>query len=1142
MPFWRRSPLAREYEVTKRPIFLLDGWNIVQGTDAAAYVSGSVTDGVMYGTNGYLGVRHRSECETVGFESNVFVNGVYHNVPVDRQIDSEALPYEMQMGAAVCTVNLDCLIDGDCGTLRSVPPRRLDLRNATYHSECRDVMSGDGGLMFDGDYRRVVSMKELDLWGADIVYSNFTFGSSPYDLYLGESPNIFYSNNMNSTNPDASPSYLLEFVVTITVDLREWAILRGDSVDDILLQSRTSGVVESIVTQSTCAVDYENSSVKITPEHQLLCETGDHGLMEQNFSAAALSCPSDSESDPGFGGRIISSFENQKKKTLSFKKRFIISITPDTLPTRVTVTYLARHHSGGIPSARLFPTISEIMEDQRLILNEFWDHFLIDLQQQEELTPDRLRLSLLFNAFRLFCVSHNLHNGLPRGGCSATKTSLLYDLHQYLYHGIFYTLTSPPRALALLRGLYSLLPQARVNAHRISLKHGAIFPRSTIKGTECEQHNTVSQARLHVNAEIGYIINFFFAAVETIDQKDRLWLLELMLETARVWPQLGEWVESEGVFRLDNIAGPDEYNSTASGNFYIHLSAKMHMRYVLDLYEQQLALLGEEAMTNLLKQIDMDKSELENFRATSDGIVIRRNDHLGVYLVHDYFHTLKEWKGERPKHPLSMNYHPLAIFSHMLVDIPEVLLGMLLYQEEFEKKDLVRNLAHYEALCTYDSPESLAIVAAVDFQSNGSFAHAVPLLRSLMSLDVDNVIYTADEGLHFGVMSSSWIAIVSGIGRLKLGKRTLYLDPCFPAGLSIVKFTICWRGSTLSTTVDKDYVTYELIAGDSIRFVHGDGHRIHLHTGFHRYTAKRQVSVPRLIRSSEGEFDGAVFLCETLFDEITDIHYMAWYKTLESLFENYRALHLREIQPLTTDEFFEKVIYQAEEREIAFSGIHNVLLDRGIDLELGTPDDAEIVETRYGLANAKVAEMAEILSRMTPRVNAGMHALLKDLSNSGIALAVVTYSRSLKTLMHYNPEVMPLFLAYIDGEEAHDRHIKSRPHVDIFLRAAEKIHVNPARCVVFSMYLDRGFKASSLANFRMFFDVEGIFATKRVSQQTQPYPTLSNDAAAAVGRDGVPLILRLSRENLPTTIDALEDMMYGRCDAVDERHVASYTK
>ncbi|ORC93615.1 glycosyl hydrolase [Trypanosoma theileri] len=1126
-----RTFLARDYEVPKRPIFILDDWDIVQGTDAAAYVSSGVTDGVMYGTNGCVGVRHRSECETIGFQTSVFMNGVYHSLPLDTCIDSKALPEEMQVGATICDVNLDCLIDGDSGTLRAMPLRRLSLRDATYHSYCNDVMSGDGGLMFDGEYRRVVSVKELDLWGADVVYSGFSFNNSPSEMHLNESTTLSRSMGQiaSSQNGEFSTSYTLDFVATITIDLCNWVILRGDSTDEFLLQSLTSGLIVNTVTQSSCLVEYSNSSCKILPDQEVLSDPDENMISPYDRPFSSVPFFSDSESDHSLANRASPHKCNRNGKRIAFKRRFSLVLTTENVPEKITLTFLARHYNGrNISPLRTFPSISDIIAEQRVIFDELWNNFYIDLQQQGELTPNRMRLALLYNAFRLFCVSYNLPNGLPRSGCSATKKNLQYDLQQYLYHGIFYTYTFPSRALELIRSLYSLLPQARINAHRISLSHGAIFPRSTIKGTECHYYSTINHARLHVNAEIGYIINIYFMAVEDIDDNDRLWLLELMLETARVWPQLGEWVENEGVFRLDNIAGPDEYNGSASGNFYIHLSAKMHLRHALKLYKQQLEILGEEVMTRLLKEIDIDISELENFQKVSDGIVIRRNDHLGVYMVHDHFHTLAEWKGERAKHPLSMNYHPLAIFRHKLVDIPEVLLGMLLYQNEFENKDFVRNLAYYKPLCTYDSPESLALVALMELHAKKSFAQGIPFLRSLMSLDLDNIIYTADEGLNFAAMSASWIAIVCGIGGLNLVRHNLHLDPCFPAGLNVVSFTLCWRGSILRTTIDANNITYDLISGDSIRFVHGSGHRIHLHSGYRRCSAKTQVSVPRLMSSKQGEFEGAIFLCESLFDDIMDINFMAWYKTLESLFENHRVLHLREIPPMTETEYVTKVIYQAEQREIAFSGIHNVLLERGIDLELGSPDDAEIVETRYGLANAKVAEMAEIVSREMPQVNSSMRALLSDLAESGIALAVVTYTRSLKALMQYNPDVLSLILAYIDGEEAYDRRIKSRPHVDIFLRAAEKIHVDPARCVVFSTHMDRGYQATALAKFRMFFDVEERFVAAHMPQQPQSYPTLTPQEAKTAGKPIGPLILRMPRVNIPTTIDALEDILYER--------------
>nr|CCC90135.1 conserved hypothetical protein [Trypanosoma congolense IL3000] len=1125
MGFWPRSLLARDYEVPKRPNFLLEEWDIVQGTEAASFVSGAVPDGVMYGTNGCLGVRHLCESETVGYKTNVYMNCVYHSAPLVAFVDSEALPDEIQVGATLCEVTLDCFIDGESGTLREAPSQRLSMKDATYSSSSKDVMSGDGGLTFDSTYHHVVSLNELDLWCAEAVYTNFSLNPLCNDIDHA-SPNTCDTSTRimeEDSCGSESASYSIVFIVTVTVSLDDWCLMGGDSMDKMLLESLSSGILVGTETQASCTVENSDNTYRIIPEQHVRNVSEEFYVPHRASTFLPATCMSESESEQQQSSRSMGGKGGgELRERIRFQKCFPFTITAEYVPRRVTLNFSARHHNGGLPVSRPFPTFIDIVAKQKAMLANFWNSFFIDMQEQDELTPNRMRLGLMFNAFRLHCVSYNLHNGLPQAGCSATGSNLLYDLQQYIYHGIYYILTSPRSALELIRSLYFMLPQARMNAQRLSLEQGAVYPRRTILGTECCHCNALNNARFHVNAEVGHMVHMYFSSVQEIDTVDRLWLLELMLETARVWPQVGEWVEGEGVFRLDNIAGPDEYNGNAAGNFYVHLSARLHLRNAFELYEEQLSIVGEEAVTRVLKNIKMSIEELENIKVISDQIVLCRDNHLGIFLVHDYFDTLKEWKEERPKHPLSMNYHPLAIYRHKVVDIPEVLLGMLLYPAEFERKDLQQNLAYYAPLCTYDSSESLAIVAAVEFRANGRFSRGMPLLRSLASLDLDNIIYTADEGLDFGAMSATWIAVVMGIGGVRITSRTLHVNPSFPAGLSVLSFTVHWRGSTLRTRVEKDCITYDLMEGDNIRFVHANTHRIHLHTGRSHCVARNCVVIPQCMSSNHGEFAGAIFLCETLFDDIMEMSFIAWSKTLESLYENYRALHHRHIPPLTAGEFVEKVIYQTEQSEIAFSGIHNVLLDRGIDLQLGSPDDAEIVETRYGLANAKVAELEELWSCSAPRINPSMRALLHDFTECKIPVAVVSYSRTLKTLMQYNPDVALCFLAAIDGEEAHDRHIKSRPHLDIFLRAAEKIHVDPKRCIVFLSHIDSKFKTSELAQLRTIFDVDDPFAAqvRPASTYEQPVPV----PPGAANDDAVPLVMRLQRDQIPTSVEALETL------------------
>lgn len=1236
--------LAKDYEVPKKSMFRLEGMDLVQNRDATAYISNSVTDSVMYGTNGNLGLRHRSEIETIGFRTGVMLSGVYHTRPRESMIRCTALPTEYHTGASICFVDLDCRIDGESGTLSSVPARRMGLEDAAYHSHCEDVMSSDGQVMFDAHYTRAVSCTDLSAWGAEATYNNFRVvsdrasgsdrGTAVGDESLGNqwsgyghlNPSLD-SNDYRVTGGPVTPhpyspeSWRMEFVVTFAVDLDDWEVLKADQMDEVWQRSLTSNILVNSNTDVSLTVHYTggaenamdtyaNSNVssngpmslatmssapilaptatggaagsttsggggpysrRLVPEVTIIKCDEDADLVASPLSIHRYGNPSPFLADARYGdvpgddtagassgrggdnsrsngsamdgaayGDRYTTFSqsgpgsptraNATRRFL-IRKSFVYTLTQDTVPKSFVLTFKGRHTAGnnnGTPIPRaVFPAISDMIAERRKSLEAFWKTHQLDLQLQEELIPNRTKLALMYNAFVLFNVHYGLEGGLSRSGCSCPGDALQCDLGQYVHHGIYYVLTDPPSCLVLLKFLYSLLPQARVNARQLSIPQGAMYPECTITGVNTKFYTNIMDARFHINADVGFLIHLYNFAVESITREDRRMLLEMMLETARIWISLGDWRKDKTEFLLDNLAGPDEYNANGNSNFYILLSAKKHMERAVAMVDTEERILGVDDVSRLLARISMTREELLSMKAAAAAIVLKRSEDVGAYMVHENFDTLTPWDGgERAKHPLSLNYHPLAIFRQKVVDIPEVLLGMIMHESTFDSEDFERNLAYYAPLCTLDTPESMSVLATALCRARANFAQPIPLLRSLLHLDLDNITYLAEEGLHFGAMSSGMLAFLLGIGGVSFHSQCLRMNPLLPAGVNRYCFTVCWRGAVLKTTLDTNTISYELISGDSIRFIHGTGmNRIHLHTGFRRCEATRALSIPRRNFTQAGQFDGAIFLSDCLFENLLEYSYVSWYRTLEPLFENYRMLHQRLIPPLTPEEFIAKVVYQTEAQEIAFSGIHNVLLDRGVNLDLGTPDDAEIVETRYGLANAKVAEMAELLIQRPPPVNPDLFNLIRGLAHSGVACAIVTYSRSLKQLMQHSAELSDFFVARIDGEEAHDRSIKGRPHLDLYLKAAEKIHVEPSRCITVAHHLDKNFTAEQFAGFRMFLDIDDPFVSSRVPPA--PYPSLDAEASALLKRDN-PVVCRLALNKIPRTIDELEDIIEGR--------------
>lgn len=779
--------------------------------------------------------------------------------------------------------------------------------------------------------------------------------------------------------------------------------------------------------------------------------------------------------------------------------------------------------SFSIPSHPSFSFLKEMQETTAAGFAEFLATCEVQLELDDE-PRERTQLALRYSALRMYFLSKGLRHGIPLriGG---TGDGLLFDLGNYIYYGLYFGLTQPEAGLQMLLCLYDLLDRARENAREFALNVGAIFPLRTIRGGEC-MNVEGSTCFVHVNAEIGNLIHLYFTITEENPPVHiRLQLMEIMLETSRIWLELGVWLEDRYGFCVRASMGADLYNQSAWSNFYVSLSAKNHMESALFHFLEQEKFLGKEVMDDLLGKIQMTREELWSMESAARGIFLERSiQYPGVFPVHDTFDGLHPWHSHGITHPLFLNYHPLAVYRSKVVDVPDVLLGLLLYPDNFVQSDLKINLEHYLPLCTFDSPESLIIAAICHCRAYRNFSKPMPYYRALSHLNLDNIMYCSEEGLNYVTIAGSYLTVILGLGGVTVSTGTLRINPVLPAGVSFCSFHISWKGARLRVSICAEAVLYELVAGISIRFFHGSpGSRIRLHTGFRSFKAAMTVSIPRVNIHQEGAFEGAIVLLESVVHNILEYHYVSWHRTFERLFDTYRMLHNINIPPLNPEEFIEQIVYSKEE-DTPFTGINHVLHARNIHLELGTPEDAEIVDTLYGLGNANLAEIMDLFQQQSPTLNPDILVLLKNLSLGEVPLAVVSYNRNVKLLLDLFPELSKVFITAIDGNEVQDAKLRGQPHIDIFLRAAKKIHVAPSRCLVISYHLDRGYDVNDLARFFMFLDVEDPFVSSRAVPQ--PYPLLSPAEVEKHQREN-PLICRLHLASIPKNIDELEDAIQG---------------
>jgi beta-phosphoglucomutase family hydrolase len=121
---------------------------------------------------------------------------------------------------------------------------------------------------------------------------------------------------------------------------------------------------------------------------------------------------------------------------------------------------------------------------------------------------------------------------------------------------------------------------------------------------------------------------------------------------------------------------------------------------------------------------------------------------------------------------------------------------------------------------------------------------------------------------------------------------------------------------------------------------------------------------------------------------------------------------------------------------------------RGIDLPVGKPGDQPERTTAHGLARRKDQYFVELLARQGVHVFDSAPVLLREARGRGVRTAVASSSHHCAEILQAGG-LAALFDARVDGHELDRLGLRGKPAPDIFLEAARRLGVTPARAVVF---------------------------------------------------------------------------------------------
>ncbi|MCK9275162.1 MAG: trehalose-phosphatase [Syntrophales bacterium] len=190
---------------------------------------------------------------------------------------------------------------------------------------------------------------------------------------------------------------------------------------------------------------------------------------------------------------------------------------------------------------------------------------------------------------------------------------------------------------------------------------------------------------------------------------------------------------------------------------------------------------------------------------------------------------------------------------------------------------------------------------------------------------------------------------------------------------------------------------------------------------------------------SRSKYDAVIFDMDGVMTRTAKVHAAAW----KDLFDEFRERSGGTWSPFDPGADYRRYV----DGKPRLDGIESFLASRNIELPYGTPGDDPDEKTVYGLGNRKNRFFHALLEQQgVERFEPGVR-LVKDLNEAGFKTAVISASKNCVAVLEA-AEILHLFQAKVDGVDSQELGLKGKPDPDIFIEAARRLGVEPARSVV----------------------------------------------------------------------------------------------
>lgn len=487
----------------------------------------------------------------------------------------------------------------------------------------------------------------------------------------------------------------------------------------------------------------------------------------------------------------------------------------------------------------------QLLADQQQYLDDFWSRSDVGVTNIREDRAKRstieIQQAIRFNLFQILQASARAEDtGIPAKGLTGQAYEGHYFWDTEIYLLPFLTYTSPQMARNLLRFRFKMLSQAKAYAKQLGHR-GAMFPWRTINGEEASAYYAAGTAQYHINADIMYAMRKYVLATGD-EQFLENFGAEMLVETARLWRDLGFYSETKGgKFCINSVTGPDEYNTVVNNNAYTNVMARENLRYAAEVVAT-LRIAKPEAYAALEVKTGLEYSEIEAWAHAAENMYVPFDANRMIIPQDDSFLDREPWDFRNTpsnKYPLLLFYHPLDIYRKRVIKQADVVLAMFLLGNAFSTEEKRRNFDFYDPLTTGDSSLSSSVEAIIAAQV-GNTDKAIRYGMAALLMDLADVGGNVKDGCHIASMGGTWMMLAYGLGGMRDYDGALSFWPRrAPEDDAILRFRVAYRAQTVEIKIDSKEVEYNLRIGGHLT-IHHESEEIQL-TG-ERPSAVRPVS------------------------------------------------------------------------------------------------------------------------------------------------------------------------------------------------------------------------------------------------------------------------------------------------------------